>query len=152
MKKATTVDVAEYHDEDQRQVMEQIVKDGVCPFCSSHLTKYHREPVLWENDDWLVTKNDYPYEGTSHHLLIICKYHVTKLSKLDPNAWIAFGEASNWIIKHHKIKGGSLLMRFGDIRFNGSSVRHLHAHIIVGQAKSKKTESLKVKVGNKKRG
>ncbi|MFT7507835.1 MAG: diadenosine tetraphosphate (Ap4A) HIT family hydrolase, partial [Acidimicrobiales bacterium] len=32
---------------------------------------------------------------------------------------------------------------------NGSSVEHLHAHLIVGQKKSENTEGLKVKLGYK---
>lgn len=141
------VDVTEYHDENQRKVMEQIVKDGVCPFCTPHLAKYHHEPTLWENQDWLVTRNDYPYEGTRLHLLIICKHHLERVRDIDINAWMSFGEAVRWANKYGKIKGGALVMRFGDGAYNGSSVRHLHAHIIVGAKKGKNTGSMKIKVG-----
>ena len=147
------VDVAEFHNEEQHRVMEQIAKDGVCPFCLTHLAKYHREPILWENRDWLVTNNDYPYDGTGLHLLIICKHHIEKIVDLDATAWTTFGQTTKWIIRRFRLKGGSLLMRFGEMRYNGSSVQHLHAHIIVGKKKGRDTESLKVKVGyRKKRG
>lgn len=151
-RRAPLVDATEFHHDDQHKVMNQIVKDGVCPFCQAQLAKYHRQPILWENDRWLVTENDYPYEGTRFHFLIIRKQH-RHIEDVGPSAWVDLGRAVDWIIEHYKIKGGTFLMRFGEMEYNGSSVQHLHAHIIVGRKKGTKTESLKVKVGyRKKRG
>ena len=42
-------------------------------------------------------------------------------------------------------------MRFGDDERNSSSVKHLHAHMIVGEKKSDNTESIKVTLGYKKK-
>lgn len=142
------VNVKEFHHADQKSVMEQIAKDNVCPFCPNNLSIYHREPVFWQNDDWLVTKNDFPYEGSCLHLLLICRYHVEDIQKLDGKAYLTLKQAIDWAICHHKIKGGTFLLRFGEGVYNGASVRHLHAHIIVGKRKKEgKTQSLKVKVG-----
>lgn len=141
------VDSLEFHCNDQRRAMEQIEKAGVCPFCQPHLTTYHRKSILWQNNGWLVTKNDYPYTGSRHHLLLICKRHVDDILQLDDIAYLELREAVNWVIRHWKIKGGTFLLRFGDGTYNGASVRHLHAHIIVGAKKSRQTESLRVKIG-----
>lgn len=146
-KKSGFVDVSEFHADDQRQVMEQIEKAGVCPFCRPNLATYHRQPVLWQNADWLVTKNDYPYEGSDYHLLIIYRYHLENILQLDREAYSALHEAIEWIVRRWRIKGGTFLMRFGDMNYNGASVQHLHAHVIVGVKKNRRTESLRIKVG-----
>ena len=146
-KEKSFVDASEFHDDGQREVMKQIEKAGVCPFCRANLSTYHREPVLWENAGWLITKNDYPYKGSRYHLLLICRRHVDDVLQLNSSDYLDLREAINWVIRRWRIKGGTFLWRFGDISYNGASVRHLHVHIIVGAKKGQKTESLKVKVG-----
>ena len=141
------VDTSEFHADGQLEVMQQIEKDGVCPFCRTNLATYHREPVLWDNAGWLITENDYPYEGSRHHLLLICKRHLDNLLQLDSSDYLDLREAVNWVIRRWQIKGGTFLLRFGKMSYNGASVRHLHAHIIVGAKRSRRTESLKVKIG-----
>ncbi len=54
-----------------------------------------------------------------------------------------------WVSEKYKIKGASVFMRFGDGTYNGSSVQHLHAQLIVGVCKSDITDSIKVKLGYK---
>jgi diadenosine tetraphosphate (Ap4A) HIT family hydrolase len=131
-------------------VMEQIARDGVCPFCLENLKKYHTKPILWSNSDWLVTKNDTPYEGSRIHILMICKKHLPTVVNMEKRLWSSLGEAIDWTTKEFKITGGSFLMRFGDMNYNGASVQHLHSHIIVGVKKGKNTSSLKVKIGHRK--
>ena len=47
-----TVELGNARLGEQRSVMETIVKDAVCPFCLEHLRKYHKKPLLTENDSW----------------------------------------------------------------------------------------------------
>jgi diadenosine tetraphosphate (Ap4A) HIT family hydrolase len=140
------------HDEartpEQKKLMEQIEADGVCPFCSEHFTKYHPKPILKETDYWFVTENMSPYEGASHHFLFVYKpSHVNTLSSVSPEAGQDLFTLLAWVTETYSIEGGSFFMRFGDMNWNGSSVEHLHAQLIVGKKKDNTTEALRVKLG-----
>jgi ATP adenylyltransferase len=114
-------------------VIAQIQKDGVCPFCPEQLTKYHKNPILKTGDFWLVTENMYPYKGTEHHFLLIHKMHITHIKEITDKAWAELDSICNEIFKDYNVEGGSFLMRFGDSKYTGASVSHLHAHIIVAK-------------------
>ena len=111
------------------KVISQIAKDGVCPFCSDNLKKYHKNP-LEEKKYWWVTDNMYPYQPTKHHRLIIHKEHITHLKELSGEAWTELLAIIKDETKTRSLNGGTLLLRFGDTRFTGASVSHLHANII----------------------
>jgi len=129
--------------------MKEIIRDGVCPFCIENFDKYHKEPKIKETQYWILTKNDYPYEGAKIHLLLIHKKHLENLDKITPEASSDLMKLVSWSIKKFNIRGGSLFLRFGNMDYNGSSVAHLHAHLISGKKRSNKTESLKVKLAYK---
>lgn len=133
---------------EQQALMEQIEKDGVCPFCKEHFTKYHPKPVLHETDYWFVTENMSLYEGTTKHFLFVYKpSHVTHLEELPHDAMGDLHTALAWVTKTHHIEGGSFFMRFGDTSYNGSSVAHLHAQLVVGKKYSDGADALRVKLG-----
>ncbi|MEX0652217.1 MAG: hypothetical protein WD509_00430 [Candidatus Paceibacterota bacterium] len=135
---------------EQRAQMEQIQKDGVCPFCIEYFTKYHTAEIEREGKWWLVSKNDFPYEGTSIHYILVYKKHIVQPSEIDPEAWEEFGEHINYLNTTHTPKGGSFFMRFGDTDYTGGSIDHLHAQFLVGSAYSEDAEKIKVKLGYKK--
>ena len=110
-------------------VINQIAKDGVCPFCPEHLTKYHKNP-LDERQFWWVTDNMYPYKPSKHHRLIIHKTHVSHIDQVEPAAWSELKEIFLQEVAERNIRGGTLIMRFGETKFTGASVSHLHAHIV----------------------
>ncbi len=112
-------------------VIEQIQKDGVCPFCPEQLEKYHKNPILRETTSWLATKNMYPYKGAALHILFIHKKHIVDISDIRPEAWSEFHTLVSDIEKDFDIKGGTCFIRFGDTKYTGASVSHLHAHIIM---------------------
>jgi ATP adenylyltransferase len=114
------------------QTIKQIMRDGVCPFCPEHLAKYHQNPTLKEGRYWLLTKNMYPYIGAAHHYLLIHKKHIQGFDELTDAAWSELKEVTSWVLKERKIKGGALLMRFGDTKHTGASVTHLHAQLVSG--------------------
>jgi ATP adenylyltransferase len=125
----------------------QIQKDGVCPFCRENFEKYHESEILKENENWLVTKNDNPYDGTKHHFLFVfTTRHVKSLSEISPDESNKLFELFTWVITKFEIDSGAVLIRFGE-EGNGSSVRHIHAHLIVGKSKEKTESKIKVKVG-----
>lgn len=112
------------------KVIEEIKKDGVCPFCPENLAKYHKKPILAEGKFWRLTENMYPYEGTKYHLLLIHREHVKDFDEITPEAWGETHHLVNEYFKQEKIPGGAFLMRFGDTKYTGASVSHLHINVI----------------------
>jgi diadenosine tetraphosphate (Ap4A) HIT family hydrolase len=118
--------------EEQRAVMEEIKRQGHCPFCKENLEKYHKAPIWKEGEYWFFSDNQWPYEKVKHQLLAIYKTHVEHLSEINPEAgrelFQVFGEEA----KRRGIPGGGLAIRFGSSEQGnyGSSVLHIHAHLI----------------------
>jgi len=110
-------------------VISQIAQDGVCPFCSEHLAKYHKRPIL-QKKYWILTDNMYPYKPSLRHKLIIHKEHITHINELSQEAWVELQNIVKEETLSENITGGTLIMRFGDTHFTGASVSHLHAHIV----------------------
>jgi diadenosine tetraphosphate (Ap4A) HIT family hydrolase len=133
---------------EQKELMERIQKDGVCPFCAEHFKKYHPKPVLRESNFWFVTENISPYTGTKHHFILVYKpEHATSLEELSPEAFSDLLSLMQVTVREFKIPGGSFFMRFGDTKYTGSSVAHLHAHVLMGDADSPDHEAVRVKLG-----
>ena len=134
--------------EEQKALMAKIESDGVCPFCATHFKKYHPKPIIKETTYWFLTENMSPYEGTSLHLLFVYKpAHINTLPQVSPDAASDLFALLAWATEKFHIEGGSFFMRFGNMSWNGSSVEHLHAQLIVGKEKDTLAEPLKVKLG-----
>ena len=140
--------------EDQFKVMEEIKKEGHCPFCIENLEKYHKNPILKEGKFWLLTDNQWPYEKIKHQLLAIYKTHIEHLEEMDPEAGKELIEMFQEESKKREIKGGGLAIRFGSNPEHGnygSSVLHIHAHLIEPDLeKLEETEAWKFKFGQPK--
>ncbi len=134
--------------EEQKKLMAQIEKDGVCPFCAEHFKRYHPKPILKETDYWFVTENMSPYEGTRLHIIFVYKpMHATHPEDITPEAYADLLSLLQWTTTAYDVEGGSFFMRFGNTSYNGSSVSHLHAQLIVGGKQSDGHEPIKVKLG-----
>ena len=148
MKSKAGLNHANARTDEQKQLMAQIEADGVCPFCKENFTKYHPKPILKETEYWFVTENMSPYEGTSIHLLFVYKpEHTNLLSDIPKDAASDLFSLLSWASEHFSLEGGSFFMRFGNMEWNGSSVEHLHAQLIVGRQKDDSAEALRVKLG-----
>ena len=66
--------------------MEEIKKQGHCPFCRENLEKYHKAPILKEGKFWVLTDNQWPYEKIKHQLLAIYKTHIEHIKDIDPES------------------------------------------------------------------
>jgi len=135
---------------EQVDVMTQIQKDGVCPFCMEHFLKYHSKPIIDENENWVVTENMSPYEGSVHHFLFVCKRHFTLPTEMNDSEKKDLFDLVSVMVLKHNIIGGTILLRFGDIRYTGATVDHFHAHLVVGDTCDEGREPLKKKIGYKK--
>ena len=139
--------------EDQRIVMEEIKRQGHCPFCRENLEKYHKNPILKEGKFWLLTNNQWPYEKVKHQMLAIYKTHIEHLTEIDPEAGKELFEIFAEAAKERNIEGGGVAMRFGSsIHGNyGSSVLHIHAHLVEPDLEAlEETEAWRFKFGQPK--
>lgn len=132
------------------KLLKKIDKDGVCPLCPKHLPNYHKKPIIKESKYWLLTENQNPYEGLQLHLLAIHKKHKVNLTDLNNSDFTDLFNLFKWAAKFNKLPAGTILMRFGDGNYNGASVNHLHAHLMMGGRYKKGKSKIKVKVGYKK--
>lgn len=122
---------------EQLNKMKEMHKLGICMFCKEGMKKYHGAPILREKKWWFVTKNDYPYEGTKVHILIAYKKHIDSINNISSGAMTELLGHIKWIIKKYKMPGGVFAMRFGDTNYTGATIKHLHAHIILGASREK---------------
>jgi diadenosine tetraphosphate (Ap4A) HIT family hydrolase len=142
------LDNTKYRPDDKYgKVIDQIKKDGVCPFCPENLAKYHKNPILKENESWFLTQNMYPYEGTKHHALVIHKKHIESMALVSQNAWSELKLLVDAFIAEQKIPGGTLIMRFGNTRYTGASVSHLHANLVSPDGESKDHKPIVARIG-----
>lgn len=132
--------------DEQREVMKASAKAGVCPFDEEHLPTYHKTPVLRRGAHWVITENQWPYEHTRVHLLAIARRHVESIDELDTGAGEELFDHLRWAIDEYQIDFGGLAMRFGDVKHNGASVNHLHAHIIVPDKDKPATAKVRFKI------
>lgn len=133
----------------QLEKMVGLAKRGVCIFCREHVERECTEPIEYETGHWYVKKNDFPYEHTLHHLLIIPKQHYKSISELPVSARSEFFEAVSCIEKAYMLKSYALGLRSGDIHHNGGSIEHLHAHLIVGDTSARDHEPVRFKMSSK---
>jgi len=130
--KNNLININNARTEGQKLVMEEIDKQGHCPFCIENLEKYHKNPILKEGKFWLLTDNQWPYEKIKHQLLAIYKTHVEHIKDMDPQAGAELLEMFGQICKERNIEGGGVAIRFGKSEHGnyGSSVLHIHAHLV----------------------
>jgi len=134
---------------EQKKVMEQINADKLCPFCLENLDKYHKNPILEQGNYWIVTKNQWPYNGAKNHFLAIAKQHVELLSELESEAGAELFRLFQKIAQDHSVLGGTVAMRMGNNERYASTVRHLHVHFIEPDFESLEHEGITFRVSKK---
>lgn len=133
--------------------MKEIERRKVCPFCRENLEDFHKNPILKEGRYWLLTENQWPYKKVKHQLLAVYKKHVESIKDVDPRAaqelFSLFGEE----IRKRKMGVSGFAIRSGTSPDgnSGSSVTHIHAHLVEPDLKAlKKNEAWKFKFGQPK--
>ena len=134
-------------DDTYKNVIEKIQADKVCPFCTEHLLKYHKNPILKEGERWIVTTNMYPYKGTKFHFLLIHKEHISDTKNMPPESFLELQQHINWLVEENNIPGGTLMMRCGDTAHTGATVTHIHAHLVVPDFNDPHHEPVMIRVG-----
>ena len=62
--------------------------------------------------------------------MIIGEKHKENFNELTESDFRSVKTLANWAIKKYKIKGGGLVIRFGNTDYTGATVCHLHFHLI----------------------
>lgn len=140
------VNIQAARDDQYRGVLEEIAKKEVCPFCP-HTFRWHTKPILKRRNGWLITENFNPYKGSSHHFIVIGERHRERLDELTGRDWSAIAYLANWAVKEFGIRGGAVTLRFGEPRYTGASVSHLHAHLIVPKIEKGRAFSVSFPIG-----
>lgn len=130
--------------EQQRAYMEGLQADGICIFCPEHVGEYHANPIEHRGEHWYVTRNAYPYRGTTDHFLIVPHRHVRSFDELPDAAGAELWALRRWLKDRLAPVAMATVERSGDMRFNGGSVAHLHVHVVALEAQPEATVKFRV--------
>jgi len=117
---------------DQLAEMRRLDAAGICLFCPDGLARHARQRILLRTRHWSVTPNEFPYQGTSLHLLLVPDQHAADLLDLSEEVRQDFWEALAAVAREHELSHYGLGVRNGDCRYTGATIRHVHAHVLVG--------------------
>lgn len=135
-------------NEHQLAKMQDLEAKGVCIFCPEHIHEDEEELII-DSTHWMVKKNTYPYKGSKLHLVIIPKLHVSTVAELPIEAQQAFLPTIVECETLFKLGSFAIGMRSGDMRYNGGSIDHLHAHLLVGGIDSSDSEIIRFKMSSR---
>lgn len=110
------------------KVIADIEQQKVCPFCPDQLANFHKNPIE-RRGHWILTDNMYPYKPTKVHKLIIHAEHIKHIADISAEAWQELQEIMKEVHAKNPLPGGTFILRFGETRFTGASVTHLHANL-----------------------
>ena len=117
---------------EQLAEMQRLEEAGICLFCPDSFRKEGTQRILWEGAHWTITPNAYPYKGTTLHLLLLPHEHIEDLADLSDPAQTELFTALRWARSHYTLTYYGLGVRNGDCHHTGGTIRHLHAHLLVG--------------------
>lgn len=126
-------------DKEQREIMEKLKKDKICPFCEEGLRRCSINPPVLTRPYWILTTNHWPYDFTQHHFIAVHRKHIENVREISPKAWNELLSIFRYIEKHFRLKGGAIGIRFGDVTKTGATIGHLHAHLIVADTDTSKS-------------
>jgi ATP adenylyltransferase len=133
-------DLSAARSEDQRRYMDELESSGICIFCSEE----HRAPIELSGKHWYVVANDYPYEGTRAHYLIVPYAHVSSFDELPDEAGADLWALKRALRERLDPVAVATVERSGDMRYNGGSVAHLHVHFVALEIDPERTVKFRV--------
>jgi ATP adenylyltransferase len=116
---------------DQLAEMRRLEAAGICLFCPEELGRHAGAAAFLRTEHWTVMPNDFPYAGTSLHLMLIPHQHASDLLELGAAAQSDFFTALAAAREQYGFGHYGLGVRNGDCRYTGATIAHLHAHVIV---------------------
>ena len=130
---------------EQLEDMLRLEAAGVCLFCPGGLG----QEIVHRTGHWTVTPNKYPYAHTRHHLLLVPDQHVTDMIDLTPEAQADFWPVLAWVKKNYDLTSYGVAARSGDGRFTGSTIQHLHFHVLTGDVDDPGYQPVRVKLSSR---
>lgn len=144
-KKNLKVDPRNARTKEYKQALTESIAEDVCPLCPP--MKWHPNPILKNDGNWLITKTSQPYPNSKNHFLLICKKHIETLSDLSEKDLKSILNLVKWATKKFDLKGGGITMRFGETLYTGATIKHLHAHLIVPNVEGDKVSPVWFPIG-----
>jgi ATP adenylyltransferase len=132
----------------QKQDMQDLAEANACLFCPEGLD-LKKKRVFHRGKNWYVTPNDFPYKGTTVHVMIVPVRHVTGFTDLKEEELLELPTIIAWVNKEFDIKGAGLFCRYGDTTYTGATIHHFHIHIAQGHEKTTDSEPVFALVGYK---
>lgn len=120
-----------YRTAEQLAEMERLEAAGICLFCPDGLEQHAGAAGFLRTRHWTVLPNDFPYAGTSLHLLVVPRQHAADLLDLDADVQADFFDALAAVRDKHGLSYWGLGVRNGDCRYTGATIVHVHAHVVV---------------------
>lgn len=129
--------------------MRRLAEAGICVFCPQHLATDPNQRTLHRTALWTVTPNEFPYEGTRLHLLLVPDEHVTDVVDLSAEAKHDFWVALRWVREYHRLTYYSMVIRNGDCERTGATVRHVHVHLLQGDVDDPLHQPVRTKLSSR---
>jgi ATP adenylyltransferase len=121
-----------YRTAEQLAEMRRLEAAGLCLFCPDSLSRHATQQILLQTRHWSVTPNEFPYPGTLLHLLLVPSQHAADMLDLDQEVQQDFWPVLRAVRDRYHLSYYGLGIRNGDCRFTGATIRHVHAHVLVG--------------------
>lgn len=134
---------------EQLAEMQRLEARGLCLFCPDGLREHARQRVLAETKHWSITPNEFPYPGTALHLLLVPGQHAGDLLDLDADVQADFWTALAWVRDSYGLRYYGLGVRNGDCRYSGATIRHVHAHVLVGDPDAEPEVSVRMRFSSR---
>ena len=116
-------------------MLESVAEDGYeCPFCTMAV---HPKPILHRvgekaSHHWFITERHKVPDGVKYYFLIIPGRHIADHRDMTGNDDRLVRALVQWVEENYNdIEGFGLLLRSGNSKITGATVRHLHYHLIV---------------------
>lgn len=130
---------------DQLEEMQRLQVNQECHFC----TLSARREAIITGEYWSVFPNDWPYANTSMHVLIVPHAHHVSTRTLQTKARAEYLDLVSKVADRYRLTGYSQFMRAGEMSLTGSSVAHLHGHVIAPDMEAAEFSPIKVKLGTR---
>lgn len=111
--------------------MKRLDATGVCLFCPDYLASHPVQRTLFSTSHWTATPNEFPYQGTSLHVLLVPHEHAADLLELSEQVRSDFWVALARLAERYDLRHYGLGVRNGDCRYTGATIAHVHAHVLV---------------------
>lgn len=124
--------IANTRSEEMHRRMLMLQERGHCFFCSEGQELF-KKVHLFDSEDWYVAHNDAPLPGSVTHVIAVPRRHVlipSDLTALERNE--LFDSIIPWVMEKLDMPGASIFFRIGDTTITGSTLCHLHVHLVRG--------------------